>query len=77
MHEGKKQVIEKAEKLHKCDLCDKSYILNNTLIKHVLNEHDGAAISNCHLCRMKFQSQEKLDDHIKLKHDSALNVSYR
>ena len=78
VHEGKKAFGgEKEEKLYKCELCDKSYILNNTLIKHIENFHEGANVSSCHLCRMKFQSKDKLQNHIRDKHESALNISYR
>ena len=78
VHEGKKSVsVEKEEKLHKCELCDKSYKLNNTLVKHVQNAHKETTISNCHLCCMKFPSKDKLQNHIKVKHELILNVSSR
>ena len=68
--------METEEKQYKCELCDKSYSLNMSLMKHIINRHDGTTIKRCHLCSMKFQSEEKLQNHMKESHGSKLNCGY-
>ena len=64
------------ERKFKCEQCDKTYDRNTSLYQHIEAAHQGNNIFPCLSCRMKFQSEEKLKKHTKLKHDSKL-TSYK
>ena len=57
------------ERKYKCELCDKSYELLESLKTHVITNHDKSVSYNCHLCSSTFLHKQYLHQHVKHVHE--------
>ena len=53
---------------YKCDICEKSFKLKNSLMRHNLQYHSGKRVYHCKICKKSFTDNDDLDKHIK-EHD--------
>ena len=53
---------------YKCDICEKSFQVENSLVKHSLQYHSGKRVYHCKICKKSFTDNDDLDKHIR-EHD--------
>merc|ERR1712129_510100 len=71
-----KNVKEEKQEVHKCDICDKSFVSNAGLKTHITRIHGAKTEEkekwfSCDLCEGKFRIEGALENHIKLKHKTV------
>ena len=62
--------IHKSIKAFKCELCDKSFKLEDTLKMHLKTVHQNIKNLKCSYCDKKFGQTGQLETHFKTAHEN-------
>lgn len=59
-------------KTWKCETCDKKYLTEYMLQKHVHLTHEKVEAQSCHLCGTKVSTRASMNRHLRRKHPDSV-----
>ena len=67
------KTVHEANKIFKCDACNKIFGSKQKLQRHNLNVHEGVKNEKCDLCGKTFSRPDNLKNHIRAVHEGIKN----
>ncbi|KAG9263203.1 PR domain zinc finger protein 15 isoform X1 [Astyanax mexicanus] len=71
---GQTNNILQVGKTWSCTVCDKKYVTEYMLQKHVQLTHDKVEAQDCHLCGTKVSTRASMNRHLRRKHPEVVQV---
>ena len=59
------------DRVHKCDLCRKTFTRNQTLQRHIKNIHENTSKLVCAICNREYKNQHCLNEHNLQEHKNS------
>ena len=63
--------------LSKCEICDKEFQTNNSLMNHFKSIHNLEKEYQCNICQKIFNIQRQVTSHVKIVHENKKHHKIR